>query len=199
MNKRVSVFAVLLLALPLCTVMFAQATPWDPRNNDKFEKFEVTATFNFIATISGGVHEYIPSFEQVNVLTITVDEVFLTYEITIDGATTYSQGVDFAYEGVAVYTFIKPVFGTSAKIYPSDYQVEVARVTYTYDFSAFPGGLEGTIQMLAVAGPGGFFINSLAGTGDLQNVQIKATSTYSSLGGGILQINHDGLVSGWPE
>ncbi len=71
------------------------------------------------------------------------------------------------------------------------------KVDYMYDFSAVPGGIEGTLRMQAIltgdGSPLALSINSLAGTGDLQNVMIKATSHLGT------PIVHDGIVSGWQE
>jgi hypothetical protein len=73
------------------------------------------------------------------------------------------------------------------------------KVDYIYDFSAVPGGIEGTLRMQSeITGDGSplvFSINSLSGTGDLQNVQIKATSMPQS---GTYNFAHNGIVIGWP-
>lgn len=74
------------------------------------------------------------------------------------------------------------------------------RVDYMFDFSAIPGGIEGTLTMRAEFNQGGRSINSLAGTGDLQNVQIKATASNSfNPATFILTISHEGIIHGWPE
>ena len=63
-----------------------------------------------------------------------------------------------------------------------------------YDFSAFAGGIEGTITMLALTTSGAkraMHISSLQGTGHLKNVNIQAT-----MGEGF---THLGVVKGWPD
>ena len=74
------------------------------------------------------------------------------------------------------------------------------RVDLTYDFSAVPGGLEGTITLVALVTGNtasvfdpdakAMLITSTECTGDFSNVKIQATS------GGT---GHVGVVIGWPE
>ena len=96
-------------------------------------------------------------------------------------------------------TFYDPVFGSASmgKLYPTSYS-EMKEEVYTYDFSAVPGGLDGTIKMIAATKDGVLSIRSYEGTGDFRHVQIKAiaTSTFDTKA---LTINivHEGKVCGW--
>ena len=66
-----------------------------------------------------------------------------------------------------------------------------------YDFS---DGIDGTLQMGYVVNKGAHNINTLAGTGDLRNVQIKATAwNVLDMDLGVFTFFHEGIVSGWPE
>ena len=102
-----------------------------------------------------------------------------------------------------IWTFFKPEFNSPLGIlYPSGSRDANHMVDYTYDFSAFANGIEGTLNMRAVFNPsGGIAIYSLSGTGDLQNVQIKAAQTGTEVSGGglVLTVHHGGYVFGWPE
>ena len=64
----------------------------------------------------------------------------------------------------------------------------------TFDFSAYPGGIEGAVKVRSV----GDYSNSLAGTGDLRNVQVKSASYYT-FSAPFLTVFEDGTVIGWPE
>ena len=72
-----------------------------------------------------------------------------------------------------------------------------------YDFGDEGEGIDGTLRMRATwrsddffsfVTPGSFKITSLEGTGDLQNVNVKATNTIAEAGSA-----HLGTVIGWPE
>ena len=148
-------------------------------------------------------YKYIPSLTNCEKLTVSYDEIFRACAITIDGTHTYIMGKDFTYTGHVVWTYFEPQFNGPTGIYwPSSYRGSNHMVDYTYDFSAFPNGIEGTLNMQAVFNPsGGIAIYSLSGTGDLQNVQIKAAQTGTDLadGGNTLTVHHGGYVFGWPE
>ena len=200
MKLKILALATLLLALPILTAV-AQATPLTEKNNDKFQSFGVTATVNAFTWVSAE-HQYIPSMDNVNKLVVNGDETFITYDITI-GSNTYKLGEDFTYTGHVEFTYydvtawmpLPPPY-----MWPSEYRESHTIVDYMFDFSAIPGGIDGTLQMRAMDTPGDIeVINSLAGTGDLQNVQIKATISGSTHVGTIYTITHSGLVSGWPE
>ena len=69
-----------------------------------------------------------------------------------------------------------------------------------FNFSAVPGGLEGTLSMLATSKDGVASIVSVGGTGDFKNVEIKATLTqWLDAANLVVNIYHDGMVSGWPH
>jgi len=195
MNKKILVMAVALLVLSMTLTPFALAKPWNPRNNEKFQTFSTTLipnVGNILAAIANP--EYIPSEDNPNkVITSWIEEPMAYYEINV-GANTYYLGTHFEYTGVAVYTAIGAPFTPNPDIFGLLVGSKEAkfRVDYMYDFSAVPGGIEGTLTMLAItANPGGMHIRSLQGTGDLQNVQIWATGADG--------LGHIGLVSGWPE
>jgi hypothetical protein len=192
MNKKIFGIIVALLTISLIVTPFAFAKPWNPKNNDKFKDFSVTLVPNF-ANIAAGIAnaEYIPSADNPNKVIVTwIEEPMIDYTITVDG-TTYFLGTDFDYTGVAVYTSIGAPFTPNAIGLPIGTKEQKFRVDYKYDFDAVPGGIEGTLEMLAItANPGGMMIRSLRGTGDLQNVQIFATG---------VGFGHVGLVIGWPE
>ena len=202
MKKKIPVI-VLALSVGLLVTPLVSAVPWTyPKNNEKFQEFEGIGTFS-VLDILNGEHKYIPSFEKVNKLIISWTEPHLTYQITVDG-NTYYLGTDFLMtECLTVAVFYDPVFDDPAKLYPvmeDGYRVEHDFVYWTFDFSAFPGGIEGTLRMQLVGlGMKNRFINSLAGTGDLKNVQIKATPTLTFTPPITLNAFHTGRVSGWPD
>jgi hypothetical protein len=102
------------------------------------------------------------------------------------------MGVDFEYSQSCKYTAIGapftyiPPFGLTLGSTSNHFVIK-----YEYDFSAVEDEIDGKLQMLFVTNNGESSIRSLRGTGDLQNVQIMATSP--DLGG------HVGVVMGWPE
>jgi hypothetical protein len=171
-------------------------------SNEKFQAYQAVGTFSVLDMVFGD-HEYIPSFEKVNKLIISFDEPHLTHEITV-GGNTYQLGTDFLMtDCLTNAVFCEPVFDDPAKllpIIPDGYRFEHDLVYWTIDFSAIPGGIEGTLRMQLVAtNEENTFINNLAGTGDLQNVQIKATASVSYVPPLTLSALHVGIVSGWPE
>jgi hypothetical protein len=198
MNKKVFVIAALLLALPVLTAM-AHATPWTERNNDKFQTYEATGTFSILDFLTAE-RQYIPSFDEVNKMIVSWEGPHLTHQIMV-GGNTYQLGTDFLYtDGLTIEAIYDPVFSDPAKLMPDDYRARNIRVYWTYDFSAFPGGIEGTLRMQLVApDEKNRFVNSLSGTGDLENVQIKATASTSFTPPTTLNSLHVGIVSGWPE
>ena len=197
LNKKILV-AVLLAGIMLA-VPLVSAVPWTyPKNNDKFEEFAVVGSFSFLDIIFGD-HQYVPSYDEVNKLVISWEENMLSYEISVDG-NTYTLGVDFTYTGIATLILYNPVFTEPTKLWTEDVSQSHTIVDYMYDFGDDDGGIDGTLTMRYVVNKGTGSINTLAGTGDLRNVQIKATAwnvfdpaTY------ILTIYHEGRVSGWPE
>ena len=177
------------LAAPMVAAKF-----WEPKNNDKFQPFStalVPNVGNIIAAIANP--EYTPSEDNPNKIIYTwVEEPMTAYTINV-GANTYYLGTDFEYTGVAVVTQIGAPFTPNPALFGMlvGSKETKFRVDYKYDFSAVEGGIEGTLEMLAItANPGGMHIRSVRGTGDLQNVQIQATG---------VGMGHIGTVIGWPE
>jgi len=200
-NRKVTVLFVALMAVAMFATPLASAVPWAPKNNAKFEEWYDTGTFSLLMFLQSE-HTYTPSLEKINKLVMAFEETMSAYEIKVDG-NTYTLGVDFTYHGLGKDTVIGPVFdGPAGLLYPSGGREGQLVVNYMFDFSAKEGGLDGTLQMRAEFNAGGMFINSLAGTGDLRNVQIKATQTDE---GGFnpvtfdVTVVHRGIVSGWPE
>ena len=202
MNRKILLIIAALSAVLLATPLVS-AVPWIyPKNNEKFQAYQAVGTFSVLDMVFGD-HEYIPSFEKVNKLIISFDEPHLTHEITV-GGNTYQLGTDFLMtDCLTNAVFYEPVFDDPAKllpITPDGYRFEHDLVYWTIDFSAIPGGIEGTLRMQLVAtNEENTFINNLAGTGDLQNVQIKATASVSYVPPLTLSALHVGIVSGWPE
>ena len=212
MNRKIKASTVLLVILFMSMIMLAQAVPLKDKNNDKFQTYTVVSTFSLLQNIFVNYptdltiradYNYIPSLDNCQKLTISYDEIFSACSITIDGTHTYVMGQDFTYAGHVIWTFFKPEFNSPLGIlYPSGSRDANHMVDYTYDFSAFANGIEGTLNMRAVFNPsGGIAIYSLSGTGDLQNVQIKAAQTGTEVSGGglVLTVHHGGYVFGWPE
>ena len=195
LNRKIFMIATVFLVVAILATPLAVAKPWDEKNNEKFQTFTTSFTpnvGNIIAAI--GNPEYIPSEDNPNKIIYSwVEEPMVAYAINV-GSNTYTLGTDFEYTGVAVLTQIGAPFTPN----PALFDILVGskqtkfRVDYMYDFGDGDGGLDGSIQMLAITAEDGVMhIRSLRGTGDLQNVQIQATS----LGG----FTHTGIVSGWPE
>ena len=195
MNRKFLVFAVALMVGAMLSTPLAMAMPWDEKNNEKFQTFETSFIPNLGNIMAAAENPlYIPSEDSPNKIIYSwVEEPMIAYTINV-GSHTYNLGTDFEYTGVAVLTQIGAPFTPNpalGNILMGSKEVKF-RVDYMYDFSAIEGGLEGTIEMLAITAKEGIMhIRSLRGTGDLQNVQIQATSP-----GGFA---HIGVVSGWPE
>ena len=210
MNKKILVSFVALLVVSMTLTPFALAKPWNyPKKNPKFEQYGVTISFSFENLIA---ETYVATadLEEANKVVIVCDEQPMPgYQIRIGeegpGQRVYNYGEDFDYIGVDTLTVWNPVL-------PYAFDPENAlmtlflggekyhfRVDYMYDFSAFAGGLSGTIKLVAlvtgnselVLGGKPMLITSLQGTGDFANVQIQATA--GATGG------HEGVVIGWPE
>ena len=189
------IFALMLIAMALAP--FSVALNWEPKNNtEKFQIFEVLAA---PAKPLNQELEFIPSEEAPNKVVAIYNENMPKYTIII-GDYIYKLGVDFAYTSSVKLTLWEPTMPLLPAL-PLTPSREIAfTIKYLLDFSAFPNGIEGTLEMQLIAkgdtifncqAPGAMTISSLKGTGDLQNVNIKATSN-----GGFTQI---GVVSGWPD
>ncbi len=191
---------ILLTVLTLATILLAtpvvSAVPLGEGKNEKFETWHDIGTYSAI----GGnppVLTYIPSPDKVNKLVLDLDETMLTYAITV-GSNTYYLGTDFAYSGHVILTYIKPVMGPPGTL-PTESKVDTLMVTYMFDFSAYPGGIEGVLNMRAVFTEGSDKIRSLSGTGDLQNVQVTLLNLPGDVAFPIITVEHGGMVSGWPS
>ena len=201
MNRKLLAI-VLALAVVLLATPFVSAKPWAyPKNNEKFETFYVEGTFS-VVVIDAADKEYIPSFDNVKKYVQTFEESMMTYEITVDGTTYTLADGDFTYSGSAKFVYFDPVFADPAKTVVASSSHGVFFVDYMYDFGNDGNGPDGTIRMRYVANGGANNINSLVGTGDFKNVQVKATAWTSldltTLPPTVL-IFHEGIVSGWPE
>ncbi len=202
MKKSVWISASLIMVIAMATFMLAQATPTGQDNNPLAEIWHVSFATNYAKYIIFGTHEYFPSIDNVNKLVITtVEPKPLYYTLTV-GAHIYKMGIDFAYSGIFEKIFFDPVFDNPklGMLYPSSYRSTQERVTYTYDFSAYAGGIEGTLQLQKLETPAGSFITSISGTGDLANVNVQGTTTSQfNPVNFVLTVQHDGTVIGWPE
>ena len=203
---------VLLLLLAVAPVMADQPKVWDEKNNDKFETFQVLARGSFLVpSLNPDNWQYIPSLEECNKVIVSWDEVMTIMEITVDG-NTYVMGTDFTYKGRFTMIIYDPVFTSPPPVLVFSL-VPLARdmssqIDYEYTFLP-ASGIEGTIRMQAIfkegettSSLGGVYsISSLSGTGDLQNVQIKATTNNTGLPPHTpsWNVGHFGIVSGWPE
>jgi hypothetical protein len=203
MNRKMFVIPliILMLVLTAAPVMATQPKVWTEKNNEKFETFTVKVRSSASASV-GGDWQYIPSQEDPEKIVVSWNEVITLCEITIDGVHVYNVGTDFTYAGRATVILYDPVINPPTPpvvVYSliSNARMVHMKVDYMYDFSAVPGGIEGTLRMQAIltgdGSPLALVINSLSGTGDLQNVMIHATSQSGS------PIVHTGIVSGWPE
>jgi hypothetical protein len=206
MIKKISILA-LILAVSVILTPLAFAKPWDyPKNNTAFEEYGVIYDLNWGAFI-GDEYAATAGLEDPNKLVITHDEIMVVHEIRIGedgpGQRVYYLGEDFTYTGKITFTIFDPILPYAFD--PSDIygtlfvagRMHHFRVDYMYDFGDGDGGLDGTLTMLALItgndlmlGERPMWITSLQGTGDFQNVKIKATT------GGI---GHTGIVKGWPE
>ncbi len=201
--KKIILFLIIGLAAILLSSPLVVAVPLQEKNNEKFQTFHVDFKASVRTWIMGDL-VCKPSFEQPNYVTKSGPESFLLYDITV-GSKTYHQGIDFVYTGVFTYTFFDvAAWGTyviSGATYnwPLEYRERHLVVDYSYDFLP-ASGIDGSIQLRAVAVGAnyGMTINSLSSTGDLQNVQIKATLTSQVGTGLIYTVTHDGYVHGWP-
>jgi hypothetical protein len=192
LNKKILVSFVALLILSITLTPFALARPWNEKNNEKFLKYNVVVGFDYSVVFAAAADpEYVPSEDKPNKMIISWEEVATSdYTITIDGIGTYVCGTDFEYSGVAVYTCIGETSLGPMGLPVGDKQNKF-RVDYMYDFGDGDGGIDGTLSMLAVTAQDEvMWITSVGGTGDLQNVQVFATS---------LAPGHDGIVIGWPN
>ena len=179
------------------------AQPWEPKKNPKFETFYANQQILLAPYLKALTNaKYIPSEEEPNLLIIGPYEdqqiVFGTIKV---GDKMYVEGVDYEYTGMSTYEVWRPI-GEFFAVYPLG-DIMMFKVEYMYDFGDDGEGIDGTLRMRATwrsddffsfVTPGSFKITSLEGTGDLQNVNVKATNTIAEAGSA-----HLGTVIGWPE
>jgi hypothetical protein len=153
-----------------------------------------------------GEHQFIPSKDNVKKLIVSGTELGLppmSCDITV-GTNTYQLGTDFTYTGNFNFVFydVTEWFVVPQEVeeyeWPREFTAEHSTLEYTYEFLP-ASGIEGTIQMRTVITNSGMTISSLAGTGDLRHVHIKATNIQDDTGFPIETFHHLGIVSGWPE
>jgi hypothetical protein len=202
MNKKISL-VILLSAAMLISPLAGTALATNPYTDPTALSFHATKSFS-AASIMQGNHTYTPADKVANPvqkLVISFDEKLLTCDISVNGV-TYSLGKDFNYTGHVEYVYYNPSFTNPAfgYLYPSAFSSVEAKVDFMYDFSAIPGGLEGTIKMNATVKDDATSVNSVLGTGDFKNVSIKATiTTYLDSVNLVTYAYFDGMVSGWPK
>ena len=203
MNKK-SVLVILLSAAMLISPLAGIALATNPYTDPAAIAWNVDASFSFLDMLRAN-HTYVPEDKVANPvqkLYISYDEKMLTCDIKVGGV-TYSLGKDFTYSGHVDYIYYSPSFAnpTLGYLYPSVFSSAEATVNYMYNFSAVPGGLEGTLKMLATSKDGVSSIVSVGGTGDFKNVQVKATISpqWYEAAKMVVNIYHDGAVSGWPN
>jgi hypothetical protein len=203
MNKKIF-FVILLSAAMLISPLAGIVLATTPYTDPTALAWSVDGSYSFYDMLRAN-HTYVPADKVANPvqkLTLSYNENLLTCDIKVGGV-TYSLGKDFTYTGHTDYTFYNPSFAdpTLGYYYPSVYGGDEATITYMYNFSAVPGGLEGTLSMLATMKNDVFSIVSTGGTGDFKNVQVKATNSpiWFEEAKLIVHTYHTGMVSGWPN
>jgi hypothetical protein len=176
----------------------------NPYSDPTAVAWNVDSSFSFMDMIKAN-HTFVPADKTANPvqkLTISYDEKPLTCNIKVGGV-TYSLGKDFTYTGHVDYIYYNPTFNspTLGFYYPSSFSGTETTVSYMYNFSAIPGGLEGTLSMHATMKDAVGSIVSVGGTGDFWNVEVKATISpqWYDAANLVINIYHDGMVSGWPH
>ena len=203
MVNKIFGVSVVLIILSIASTPLVMAQPWEPKNNSKFETFYVNQQASLSPYLAAMANtKYIPSEEKPNLLIIGPyeDQQIVFCTITV-GDNIYVAGEDFEYTCTSTYEVWRPT-GEFFAVYPLG-DLMLFKVEYMYDFGHDGNGIDGTIRMRATwrsddffsfVTPGSFKITSLEGTGDLQNVNIKATNTVADVGSA-----HLGTVIGWPE
>ena len=191
----VALMAVVMLATPMVSAVPGAYL----KNNEKFKEFSIESSSNLFELIFAPDHRWIPSFDKVNKLIINAEITQITSVISFDG-NTYTLGIDFTVTCHAKDTCYDPIFVTPTKLWPMGSREAKTVNEYMYDFS---GDLEGTLEVREVGTSMStpWHVFSLRGTGDFQNVQIRATSLMTSFdpSSGINTYHTEGIVSGWPE
>jgi hypothetical protein len=210
-NMKIIVVFVALMVMAMLAPSIVAAKPWDyPKNNPKFEQYGVTINFNF-ANLIAATYAATAGLEEANKVVVVYEEQAMPgYQIRIGedgpGQRVYNVEEDFAYNSIATITTWNPILPYAFD--PANPMMTLFlmgtkthwRVDYTYDFSAVPGGLDGTLTMLAMVTGNSesvfdpdiktMFITSIEGTGDFSDVQIQAKGAGTG---------HAGVVIGWPE
>jgi hypothetical protein len=198
-NKKILGLITIFLAGAMLATPLVLAEPWDyPKNNDKFQTYNAVVVVDWFGQVYN--FERAPPVEgkYPNLIVISWEEIMLDHTIIV-GENEYNLGEDFEYTGFAVLTVWDPIPGPPGD-FPTGSKVSFD-VKYMYTFLP-ASGIEGTISMHAKATaesfddvtiPGAMLVTSMEGTGDLINVNIKAT------GGADIGVTHNGIVSGWPE
>ena len=202
-RRKILGISVVFLLVAILATPLVSAVPGAEKNNEKFQTWHYEKTVSFLILLFGE-HTYIPSFDKVNRMIVTSTAGFDSYEITV-GDDTYVMGIDFDCVDVYTkYTANKPVFAEDDgdKLWPLDSQAQSSTllVQTTFDFSAYTGGIEGTLTIQERSSSGLTHTSSLMGTGDLQNVQVQATyyNTFDDITYE-LTVYDDGTVIGWPD
>ena len=179
--------AIVILAVIILSTPLVSAQVWNnDKNNDKFQSYDIIHENLPVTDLEV---DYKPNIENPNVIVYSWGDNIGSYEIVIGGEKHYFRDVDFAYEQECVWTAIGAPFINIGGVFMGS-KSNIWRIAYMFDFSAFEGGIEGTLEMLFVYNNGIISIRSLRGTGHLQNVQILATAVLGV---------HSGIVIGWPN
>jgi hypothetical protein len=198
-NKKILGLVAIFLAGAMLATPLVSAKPWEnPKNNEKFQTYTAVVVADWFGQVYNV--ELVPPMEgkYPNLAVISWEEKMLDHTITV-GENEYNLGEDFEYTGFAVLTVWDPLPVPPGN-FPPGSKISFD-VKYMYTFLP-ASGIEGTISMHAIATaesfddvtiPGAMFVASMQGTGDLINVNIKAT------GGADIGVTHNGIVSGWPE
>ena len=184
MNKKVLVIAVALMAVAmLATPMVSTAQAC------RFRR-EPPQSFKVIHSGSLPVTEktYWPNEDNPKMIVQRWGNNIVDYEIIIGEEHHYKLGVDFEYDQKCVWIAVGAPFIPYLGILMGS-ESNLWIITYEFDFSAVPGGIDGILKMLFVYKDGETSIRSLWGTRDLRNVHISATAVLGT---------HEGTVIGWP-
>jgi hypothetical protein len=195
-------FFVAVLVCSIVMTQLAVASPYEEKNNPKFKTFVVNQRMSLTPyLLAMASPTYIQSEDKPLKLIIgPYEDTIVECKITVDGI-EYFEGTDFEYVGSSTYEVWRPNGVSFMGVYPLG-DLMAFKVEYTYDFGADGEGIDGKINMratwlsddfLTFILPGSLKITSIDGTGDLQNVNIKATNAVSAVGS-----SHVGTVIGWP-
>ena len=202
MKRKYLALFVVILVCSMVTTQLATARPYEEKNNPKFKTFEVNQRMSLSPYLLAMANPtYIQSEnKQLKLIIGPYEDTIVECTITVDGI-EYVEGTDFEYVGCSTYEVWRPNGLSFMDVYPLG-DLMAFKVEYTYDFGDDGQGIDGKIDMRATwlsddffsfISPGSFKITSMDGTGDLQNVNIKATNAISAVGS-----SHVGTVIGWP-